>query len=304
MIGYVANMQKKVTVFTPTYNRAKLLPRLYKSLLKQSNKNFEWIVVDDGSNDNTGSLFDCWIGEADFTIIYRQQINGGKHRAINRGVGLASGDLFFIVDSDDWLREDAIEKILQYEISLPIGFEKKYSGVCGQRVHPNSTLVGTTFVGEYLDSFTYENEKNHITGDKSEVFYLNVLKKYPFPEIEGENFCPEALVWNRISADGYIMRYFNEGIYYCDYQQDGLTSKIDKLLIDNIKSYLLYSKELINNSHYSFVTRMHCIANVARRGLIRGYSYKQLATQVGAPISLLFCGNIVSRVFFLIRRMN
>lgn len=109
-----------ITIFTPTYNRAYRLPNLYKSLQEQTCKDFEWLVVDDGSTDNTSKLFEQWQAEENsFPIRYFKQPNGGKHRAINRGVKEAKGELFFIVDSDDTLSSNAIrivfEQYLKYK---------------------------------------------------------------------------------------------------------------------------------------------------------------------------------------------
>ena len=102
-----------ITVFTPTYNRAYIIENLYKSLQRQTFKDFEWLVIDDGSTDNTEELFASWTNEISFPVRYIKQQNGGKHRAINRGVKEANGELFFIVDCDDYLREDAVETILE-----------------------------------------------------------------------------------------------------------------------------------------------------------------------------------------------
>ena len=99
-----------ITVFTPTYNRAYILPELFKSLQNQSCKDFEWVVVDNGSTDDTEVLFNQWASQADFSVIYIKTENGGKQRAVNRGVQMAKGDIFWIVDSDDKLTEDAVEK--------------------------------------------------------------------------------------------------------------------------------------------------------------------------------------------------
>lgn len=108
-----------ITIFTPTYNRAELLPRLHKSLQEQTNKNFEWIVVDDGSTDNTKEVIENIIlqQENDFPIRYFYKENGGKHTAINRGVREANGDLFFIVDSDDILTFNSVELISIFSFS-------------------------------------------------------------------------------------------------------------------------------------------------------------------------------------------
>ena len=107
-----------ITVFTPTFNRGHLIDTLYQSLLKQTNKDFEWIVIDDGSTDRTEAYFTEILAKHNpFEIIYRTQPNGGKHRAINAGVQIAKGELFFIVDSDDYLTEDAIEKLSEWRNS-------------------------------------------------------------------------------------------------------------------------------------------------------------------------------------------
>ena len=101
-----------VTVFTPTYNRAALLPKLYDSLKRQTSLDFEWVIVDDGSQDETKSVVEGFVKESSFfSVRYYRQENHGKHVAINYGVQLAHGDKFFIVDSDDWLPENSIEKI-------------------------------------------------------------------------------------------------------------------------------------------------------------------------------------------------
>ena len=100
-----------ITVFTPAYNRGYIIGKLYESLRRQSFRDFEWLVVDDGSTDDTGTLLAGFIAENKIPIRYFRQENGGKHRAINRGVREARGELFFIVDSDDHLADDALERV-------------------------------------------------------------------------------------------------------------------------------------------------------------------------------------------------
>ncbi len=231
----------KITVFTPTYNRAYIIENLYKSLKKQTFKDFEWIVIDDGSTDNTRELFNKWIKEDNFfDISYNKVENGGKHRAINKGVNLAKGELFFIVDSDDFLVDDALEKIVNVESTIPLKDKKFFAGVCGDKGYYNKKSVGTTFDGDFLDITTLEREKNNITGDKAEAFYTNILKKYPFPEFPGEKFCTECVVWDKIAHDGYKLRFFNEIIYLCEYLEDGLTKNYQQIYLKSPKSYGLY----------------------------------------------------------------
>ena len=225
----------KITVFTPTYNRAYTLERLYKSLLNQTSYDFEWLIVDDGSTDDTSELIKSFQNNHFFDVRYYKQENSGKHVAINNGVDLAEGELFFIVDSDDYLTDDAIEKIISWSSTLPSN--DTYAGVSGNRGYSVNELIGTTFSGGYIDATALEREKYSITGDKAEVFFTHVLRKYKFPVFENEKFMTENVVWYAIAADGYKIRWFNEIIYITEYLPDGLTHKYNKLLATNPKGF-------------------------------------------------------------------
>ncbi|MBD5192957.1 MAG: glycosyltransferase family 2 protein [Bacteroidales bacterium] len=216
-----------ITVFTPTFNRAYRLDALYKSLLNQTNNDFEWLIVDDGSTDNTGDLINSWVEENKVNIRYFRQTNGGKHRAINYGVKEAHGTLFFIVDSDDILPLNSIELIAQhYQL---IKNRPEFGGLCGLKAYYDGTCVGNSEAFGVYECSNYDiRYKYGLKGDLAEVFLTNTLKEFPFPEIEGERFCPEALVWNRI-ANKYITHYFSDIIYNCEYLDDGLTKKITQL---------------------------------------------------------------------------
>lgn len=230
-----------VTVFTPTYNRAYILPKLYASLRTQTSCDFEWLIVDDGSTDETERLVNEWIiDNNEFHIRYYKQVNGGKHRAINKGVQLAQGKLFFIVDSDDYLTADAIETLIFWE-KLIAKEKSPFCGVAGERASiKDGKLIGTANnYGEYVDATALEREKYNIYGDKAEAFYTNVLKQYPFPEIDGEKFITENVVWYRIANDGYLMRWYSKPIYMCEYREDGLTHQGNKLFANNPRGYAL-----------------------------------------------------------------
>lgn len=228
-----------ITVFTPTYNRAHLLPRLYESLIAQTCQDFEWIIVDDGSTDNTEEVVQSWLHPAippqsplkggsaefcNFPIYYIRKVNGGKHRAINRGVKEARGELFFIADSDDYLPEDSLAKVVEkYE---KIKVDKSIGGICGLDMTPQGDLIGTGLPCEEIICSSLElRMKHHVSGDLKEVFLTSVMREYPFPEFEGERFCPEALVWNRI-AQKYKLLFFNQPIYVAEYQPEGITAGI------------------------------------------------------------------------------
>lgn len=235
-----------ITVFTPTYNRAHTILRLYDSLLWQTYKDFEWLVIDDGSTDDTGNLFSEIMSEHKLNIRYYKVENGGKHRAINKALELANGDIFFIVDSDDYLVDNALERIVHWLDTIEPEKERgKFAGVSGLRGMPSGQLMGETFHGDYKDARYAERTKYEILGDKAEAFYTDIIRKYRFPEFEGENFITESVVWAEIGNDGYKLRYFNEVIYICEYLQGGLT-----------KSSLSTRRKNINGTLYAYAKLM------------------------------------------------
>lgn len=236
-------MAVKITVFTPAYNRAHLLGKLYESLKKQSFKDFEWLVVDDGSTDNTEELISQFIDEEIVDITYHRQENGGKHRAINKGVDIAEGLLFFIVDSDDYLTENALETIAKNWDAITD--KSKYCGVSGLRGFTTNKVIGTCHKDYIIDcSILDYRYKYGIKGDKAEAFVTEILRNNKFPEIPGENFIGEAIVWNCLGSK-YLMRWVNEIIYICKYLDDGLTKSFTRLRIKNYQgTLLLYSSNL------------------------------------------------------------
>lgn len=253
------------TVFTPTYNRAYIIETLYASLKRQTFRNFEWLVVDDGSSDNTEELFVRIQQEADFSVRYLKIKNGGKHRAINVGVQNAKGRLFFIADSDDYLMDDALERIINAERAIPQDGKASYSGVRALRAHPDGTVIGTKFSETpYLDITQLEEAKLGVSGDKCEAFYTEVLKKFPFPEFEGENFLTECVVWDKMAASGYRNRCINEAVYVCDYLPDGLTASVHERHRRNPKGTGLYIYQSI---------RYGKLAGWSKRYAIRDYYY-------------------------------
>lgn len=230
-----------VTIFTPAYNRAYTLPRLYQSLCNQVSDEFEWLIVDDGSDDNTQSLIKGYIEEKKVRIRYIKQANGGKHRAINRGVQEAQGKYFFIVDSDDYLTADAVVWINQ-TISY-IDDKEEFAGLSGIRIKPDGHKIGGGSDFGTIDANAIDIRLKHkIAGDLAEVYKTDLLRQFPFPEFGNERFCPEALVWNRI-ARKYKLHYCHKGIYVCEYQPDGLTAKITRLRKESPKASMTYYSE-------------------------------------------------------------
>ena len=215
-----------ITVFTPAYNRASTLERLYKSLKAQTCTDFEWLIVDDGSTDETEDSARKWQREENpFPLRYVKTANGGKHRAINIGVKEASGEAFFIVDSDDCLPAGAVERIA--EVFASVAEDGRFAGICGLKAEfdGKKPLFNSKEAAGRDCSMLDIRRKYHIKGDMAEVFKTSVLREFPFPAFEGEKFLNEAVVWNKIS-EKYIMRYIGDVLYYCEYLPGGLTASI------------------------------------------------------------------------------
>lgn len=226
-----------ITVITPTYNRAHLLNNLYDSLQMQTVFDFEWIVVDDGSSDNTSEQIKLWMAnEKKFKIKLITTKNGGKHRAINRGVKSAEGEFVFIVDSDDVITPDAIAIIRKWVEEIKDN--SKIAAVSGLRSNKNDEQIGDFPKGkDFVDVKNSERCINHLLGDKAEIYKKEILLEYPFPEFEGELFIPEDVVWNLISLKGYVVRWHNKVIYKGNYLKNGLTDRSLVLRKNNFKGY-------------------------------------------------------------------
>lgn len=223
---------KTISVLTPTYNRKDLLPKLYDSLANQTDMDFVWIIIDDGSTDETEMLVSEFINQAGFDIIYRKKKNGGKHTALNYGCQFIESPLTFIVDSDDYLTEDAIA-IIKEKYNC-YASEMDLCGLSFLRGKPTGGYLSDSGVPEegLKESYVQCRINREIGGDMAEVWITECLKEFPFPEYAGEKFLGEDLVWIRMS-EKYKLRYFNNVIYMSDYRDDGLTNNRRK---HNIKS--------------------------------------------------------------------
>lgn len=246
---------KKITVFTPTYNRAHLLPRLYASLCIQICKDFEWLVVDDGSNDNTRELLAGYVSENRIEINYIKQPNGGKHRAINRGVANAKGYLFMIVDSDDYFASNlVIEKVIRHIPFLEQNDD--FCAVVGNKIFENGKTIGTQCSYDVLDSdFIFYREVHQITGDKAEVIKTVVMREFPFPTFNDEKFMVEGVVWNRM-AQKYKAKYLNTPYVICEYQVDGLSASIKNCRQNSPHAFSLYYSEYCAMKRVRFVNKV------------------------------------------------
>ncbi|AMG74735.1 glycosyltransferase family 2 protein [Sphingopyxis granuli] len=209
------------TIFTPTYNRAHTLPRVYESITAQTFRDFEWVVVDDGSTDNSAELIAGWAAEADFPIRYFHQTNGHKKTAFNHGVREARGELFLCWDSDDTAPADALRIFHDRWNSIPEAERGAYVGVTGLCIDEQGVIVGDSYPTDPYDSDTLSSTLGDgIGGEKWGFQRTAVLREYPFPEfIEG--LVGEGLIWNAI-ARKYRTRYVNDVVRIYHIEQDSL----------------------------------------------------------------------------------
>lgn len=228
-------LKPTLTVFTPTYNRGYTIHKCYESLKRQTYKNFEWLIYDDGSSDNTREIVENFIKENVINIRYYYGENAGKHVAINKGTDLAKGELFFIVDSDDYLTDNSLELIKEAWDSIAIDEKERFVGVSGKRYLVNKNNKDFNFRTKYYDADAIKfNLIDNNLQDKAEVYSTKILKKYKFPQFEGEKFMTEAVIWYKLAEDGYKIRWFNENIYICEYLEDGLSANFFTQRVNSI----------------------------------------------------------------------
>lgn len=287
-----------VTILTPTYNRAAYLPRLYKSLKAQTNKDFLWLVVDDGSEDDTQALLASY-GQQDVKIRYIRQENGGKHTALNRGIAEIRSELTFIVDSDDYLPENAVETILAYHEKY-----RETKGLCGYsflRCHGDGRVNTAYFPSDGLIGTYAEVRINGgIGGDKAEVFYTEILKKYPFPVFPGEKFMPEDAVWMQMSGP-YRMVHINKNIYYCDYLEGGLTITGRRMKVHSPRGMVLRSRIYLNDPTICIKVKVKMMLLYQIYGRFARVSARELRRETGGKMLWYLC-KVPSFVIWLIWR--
>ncbi|ULM95688.1 glycosyltransferase family 2 protein [Peribacillus frigoritolerans] len=273
-----------ITIITPTYNRAYLLDRLYKSLLNQTNKKFLWLIIDDGSNDNTKQLVGKFISDDVLSIKYIYKENGGKHTALNLGISEIHSLLTFIVDSDDYLTEDAIEKIM-------VEWDKiKHLNLCGLsflKGYSETNVVGKKYPKDYMvDNYIDIRINKKIHGDKAEVWVTKLLKETPFPEFEGEKFIGESVVWSKIAND-YDMLFINRIIYICEYMEDGLTKAGRKLRINCPLGRMETAKVSFLSTRFSRKSKIKDIWIYICHGFFANKNVKYLMKDSGIPLLVL-----------------
>jgi glycosyltransferase involved in cell wall biosynthesis len=282
------------TVFTPTYNRLNTLPRLYESLCKQKFVEFEWLIVDDGSADETESYITQLIAESKIAIRYYKQQNQGKHVAINTGVGHAYGFAFLIIDSDDWLSDDALNVFYQTWNGIDETKRNEFSGVGALCAYENGIVIGDSFKHELIDEHPIKYMRtNFISGDKCGFHLTSILKKNPFPVFTNEKMLTESIVWNAISHQ-YKMRLINQVLSLKEYLDGGLTSKFLWHRVNSCRGTIATYKSEIDYCNFGFISLSKGIINYVRFSLhgkqsffIERQWYKNLLMLVWFPFSYL-----------------
>lgn len=218
-----------LTIVTPAYNRGHLLKKCYESLLAQTDKDFQWIIVDDGSADDTRAVVASFETE-EFEIIYVPKENGGKHTALNASHPHIRGEYVLILDSDDYLTDTAVAQVREgwktWAENEQVGMVTFLKGSSPEE--PNCTGAVT---GEPVDILT--GRRNVIRSmDCCEVIRAELFRKYPFPVFPGERFVSECALWNRV-AKTHKCVYINDVIYICEYLEGGLTDSGRAMRIRN-----------------------------------------------------------------------
>ena len=239
-----------LTIFTPTYNRVHTLEKLYTSLIQQNNFDFEWLIVDDGSTDDTKDIVEKWKQEKLIRIRYYYQSNSGKMKAHNQGVLLADGELFFCVDSDDYLYDDLVVQRIIEKWSMVSDVDKQsLSGILAQKYIINGNQTSSNKFPTLLKvklSDLYNKFNYH--GDTALIFQTKVLREYLFPEISGEKFITEAYVYELLDQKyDYLLFPFN--LVTCEYMPDGYTFNTVKTFVENPKGWILYYKQHAKNTY-------------------------------------------------------
>lgn len=233
-----------LTIFTPTYNRGHLLNRIYQSLLEQECLDFEWLIVDDGSTDDTELIVKSFIDENKINIRYIYKENGGKHTAHNSAVINADGEMFLCLDSDDQLAPNAVKIINQAKSRI----QDNDCGFIGYKQDTTGKLLSSKLAdNENIHCGLFRLTKNqNISGEFAFVFLTEILKKYLFPVFESERFIGECILYDKLELEGYTLCPLGQVIELCEYQSDGLSNNLNAVMKKNPAGYCLYYMQRID----------------------------------------------------------
>jgi len=235
------------TIFIPTYNRADLLPRAFRSIERQGFKDFEVLIVDDGSTDNTREVVYQWKSRVGFPVRYFRQENLGKPAAYNSALEKLRGFFTVVLDSDDILAPGALEILKNYWDDIPDDQKPHFAGVEGLCSYLDDTRIsGKRFPEDVMDRNFLEMQYRYgIWGDKKGAARTEILRQYPFPIFPNEKDMRESVIWNRM-AHLYKFRYINQVIQKIEQLPDGLTANAFRRRIGSPRGFRLAFLEMLN----------------------------------------------------------
>ena len=250
-----------LTIFTPAYNRAHTLPRTYESLKKQNCKDFIWLIIDDGSSDNTAELVRKWITEEkDFEIRYIYKENGGMHTAHNTAYENIDTELNVCIDSDDLMAENAVEKILKKWTQVR---NSGYAGIIGLDADFEGNIIGKGFPENLEETTVRGYYANGGSGDKKLVYRTDIINKYPpYPVFEGEKYVSLAYIYYLIDQK-YKMAVLNEILCNVEYQSDGSSNSMLYQYLKNPKGFAFWRKFCMQYPTTAKRTFIECIHYVS-----------------------------------------
>ncbi|WP_077623697.1 glycosyltransferase family A protein [Sediminibacillus massiliensis] len=281
---------KTLTIFTPTFNRAYTLHKCYESLKKQSCKDFVWLIIDDGSTDETEKLVKKWQSEDIVQITYHFQDNQGMHGAHNTAYELINTELNVCIDSDDYMPDNAVERILSFWHRYG---DKKYAGIVGLDASPNGKLIGTSMPKNIKASpLITLYSKYKVKGDKKLVYRTEIIKKTPpYPIFKGENYCPLSYKYLLVDQQ-YPLLIMNEILCHVEYLEDGSSMNMLNQYKANPKGFAFFRKEAMKyapNIKEKFRESVHYVSSslIAKNNYFLVESPRKLTTIIATPLGLL-----------------
>lgn len=250
-----------LTIFTPAYNRAHTIGRTYESLCRQTSRDFCWLIIDDGSTDNTCELVEGWIKENKISIRYIYQQNQGMHGAHNTAYRNMNTELNTCIDSDDYMPNDAVEKIVAFWRKYG---SDEYAGIIGLDKADKGGIIGTSFPVDMKTVTLSDFYQLGGKGDKKLVYRTEVIRKYPeYPIFEGEKYVGLAYKYMLIDLD-YKLLTMNEALVIVDYQNDGSSANMYKHYWHNPKGFSFFRKTEMRVTHSlkrKFVVCVHYVSS-------------------------------------------
>lgn len=304
VVQILDNYKYKITVFTPTYNRGDKIKRLYNSLCNQTFKNFEWVIIDNGTKKIT-NLVNSFIENSSLNIVYISMKKKGINRAYNELAHHVNGEMIFKVDDDDYLPKNSLEILSKEE--KKISEKEKIAAISGLRAHEDRTIFGGNWKlkENSIDIFNYERERYGLGSEKAECYYTDIIKKFlPFPVFKGESYTDESILYNRIADAGYKIRFINKIIYIGEYLSDGITKNLTKKLANNLNTYGYMVNQRLNMKQFSFLQKIKLLCRYIEVCRNQNWTFKKIKESIHVPSIYIYICWLESYITQFIPRKN